>query len=147
MVCLLFAAGAQAQKGDWQAVKELAPGTTISIKSGHFFGHDPLCIFERATNDRLECELVLRGPSRIFLPSDAVYNRNRILEVRIEHSEDWNVLTGAAIGGGIGATVGAVSFRYARGPGALLYGLGGAGIGGLLGRDFPVFHGKVIYRR
>lgn len=147
MSLLLLASSTFAQKGDWRAVKELSPGTTISVKSGHFFGHDPLCIFVRATDDRLVCELVLHGPSRIFLPSEAVYNRKRILDVRIEHNEDSNVLAGAAIGGGIGAALGAVSSRSARGAGALLFGLGGAGIGGILGRDFPLFHGKVIYKR
>ena len=144
---MLLTSYAQAQKGDWQAVKELPPGTMISVKSGYFFGHDPLCVFEKATEDRLECELVLHGPSRIFLPSDAVYNRKRILEVRVEHSEDSNVLIGAAIGGGIGAGLGAARTPAERGAGALIFGLSGAALGGLLGRDFPIFHGKVIYRR
>jgi hypothetical protein len=144
---LLWASIAQAQKGDWRAVKELPPGTTISVKSGHFFGHDPLCLFVRATDDRLVCQVLLHGPSRIFLPSEAVYSRKKILDVRIEHSEDSNVLAGAAIGGGVGAGLGAATFSTGRGAGALLFGLGGAAIGGLVGRDFPVFHGKVIYRR
>jgi len=144
---LLCAWGLHAQKGDWQAVKVLPPGTTISVKTGHFFGHDPLCVVARVTDERLVCELLVHGPTRIFMPSEAVYDRKRILDVRVEHSEETNVLTGAAIGGGLGAGLGAARSRTARGAGALLYGLGGAGIGGLLGRDFPVFHGRVIYRR
>lgn len=144
---VLLASTALAQTGDWQAVKNLRPGTKISVQGGHSFHN--LCIFEHATDEQLVCEHILHGPRGAFIPSERVYERKRIREVRLEHSDAANMATGAAIGGGIGAAVGASAGNgtLTRGGGALLLGAGGALIGGAFGRDFPVAHGKVIYRR
>jgi hypothetical protein len=100
---LLLASASLAQTGDWQAVKNLQPGTKISVRSASLFHN--LCIFERATDEQLVCEHILHGPRGAFIPSEHVYERKRIREVRLEHSDAANMATGAAIGGGIGATV------------------------------------------
>ncbi len=143
---LVLASIAVAQTGDWQAVKDLRPGTKISVQYGHFHN---LCIFEQATDEQLACDHVFHGPRGAFTPLERVYERNKIREVRLEHSDRANMATGAAIGGGVGAAIGASSGNggLTRGGTALLLGTGGAIIGGFFGRDFPVMHGKVVYRR
>ncbi len=137
-----------AQQRDWQAVKKLAPDTRISVRYGRLFIHN-VCYFQSATDDKLICKRILRGSSRVLIPSEAVYHRDRIREVRLEHSDAANVATGAVIGGGVGAAIGASvhSNSLTRPGSALLLGTGGAIIGGFFGRDFPVTHGRVIYRR
>jgi hypothetical protein len=144
---VLPASTASAQTGDWQAVKNLQPGTKISVQGGHSFHN--LCIFEHATDEQLVCQHILRGPRGAFIPSERVYERKRLREVRVEHSDAANMATGAAIGGGIGAAIGASAGNgsLTRGGTALLLGTGGAIISGIFGRDFPVAHGKVVYRR
>jgi hypothetical protein len=137
-----------AQTGNWQAVKQLDPGVKISVRSEHHSLRST-CYFQRATDDQLFCERILRGVSQVLIPPDAVYERKKIREVRLEHSDRSNAATGAAIGGGIGATLGAANDNgtLTREGGALLLGTVGALIGGSFGRDFPIFHGKMIYRR
>jgi hypothetical protein len=144
---LLLASIARAQTGSWQAVKDLQPGTRISVQGASRF-HSP-CIFEQATDEQLVCEYILHGPRRAFIPSQRVYERKKIREVRLEHSDAANMATGAAIGGGLGAAVGATAGNgtLTRGGGALLLGGIGALVGGTFGRDFPITHGKVVYRR
>jgi hypothetical protein len=144
---LLIANAAPAQSGDWQAVKNLQPGARISVSVDRPF--HTMCIFQRATDEELLCERILRGSRRVLIPPDAIYERGKIREVRLEHGDSANVATGAVIGGGVGATIGASTHNTAlTRPGRiLLLGTGGAIIGGFFGRDFPLTHGKVIYRR
>ena|SRR5882672_7478931 len=148
LATLFFAPMAFAQTGNWQAVRQLDPGTKISVQFEHHSLHST-CYFQRATDDQLFCERVLRGVSQVLIPPDAVHERKNIREVRLEHSDSSNTATGVAIGGGIGATLGAANNNgtLTRGGGALLLGTVGALIGGSFGRDFPIFHGKVIYRK
>jgi hypothetical protein len=140
----LLTSMASAQTGDWQAVRSLQPGTKISVYSASLFHN--LCIFERATDEQLVCEHIMHGPRGLIVPSEYVYERKRIREVRLEHSDAANMATGAAIGGGVGAAIGA-SKGSDREGGALLIGGIGALVGGAFGRDFPIIHGKVIYHR
>ena len=144
---LLLASVAMAQQGDWQSVKNLVPGTRITVRERHPF--HSMCIFQRATDEELFCERILRGSSRVLIPPEAVYDRNKVREVRLEHSDAANAATGAAIGGGVGAAIGASahSTSLTRPGSALLLGTGGAIIGGFFGKDFPLTHGKVIYRQ
>ena len=145
MLLLIFAA--PAQSGDWQAVRSLRPGTKISVRYQHSF--HSMCLFQHATDDQLVCERILRGTSRVLIPAEAVYQRDKVREVRLEHGDDANIAIGAAIGGGVGAAIGASVHSSAptRPGSALLLGTGGAIIGGFFGRDSPITHGKVVYRR
>jgi hypothetical protein len=144
---LVMASIAAAQTGDWQAVKDLRPGTKISVQYEHSFHN--LCTLEQATDEQLVCDHVLHGPRGTFIPSERVYQRNNIREVRLEHSDGANTATAAALGGGVGTALGAStrSHTLTRGAGILLLGGIGALIGGSFGKDFPVIHGKVVYRR
>jgi uncharacterized membrane protein len=87
----------------------------------------------------------------LFIPPEAVYRRKLVREIRLEHSDASNMAVGAAIGGAVGGALGAAgsggAHPRARVGGGLLVGMGGALVGGFTGRDFPVRHGKVIYRQ
>jgi hypothetical protein len=148
LATLFLAPVAFAQTGSWQAVKQLDPGTKISVQLARHSLHST-CYFQSATDDQLFCERVLRGVSRVLIPPDAAYERKYVNEVRLEHSDRSNAVIGTAIGGSIGATLGAAKGNgtLTRGGGALLLGTGGALVGSFVGRDFPIFHGKVIYRQ
>jgi hypothetical protein len=148
---LLLAASALAQTSGWQAVKNLQPGTRISIRTDHLFIRNT-CFFLSATDDQLVCERAVHSRRRMIIPPippEAVYERRRVREVRLERSEAANTMAGAGIGAGIGAALGASSNNgtLTRGGGALLIGGLGALVGGSFGREFPVIHGKVVYRR
>ena len=148
---VLFASAAQAQTGDWQAVKNLQPGTKISVRSDHSFIRNA-CFFLSATDEQLVCERAVHARRRMIIPpipSEAIYERNRVREVRLEHSEAANTMAGAGIGAGIGAALGASANNgtMTRGGSTLLLGSFGALIGGSFGKEFPVIHGKVVYRR
>jgi hypothetical protein len=83
------------------------------------------------------------------IPPEAVYERNRVREVRLEHGESVNMLAGAGIGAGVGAALGAAvnNGTVTRGGGAILLGGLGGLMGGFFGSEFPVIHSKVVYRR
>ncbi len=142
---LLSVPGAQAQKGDWSAVEQLAPGTRISVKTSVRL----VCYFESATEDDLYCEM--RQHARFAtVDSGRHYDRKRIREVRVEHSEDGDAAVGALVGAGTGAAIGATvpgNGTLTRGGRELLLGGIGGIVGGFIGRDFPVAHGRVVYRR
>jgi outer membrane lipoprotein SlyB len=95
----------------------------------------------------LICEPV-RHPT-LLSQSERRFERKRTREIRLEHSDQTNGAVGAAVGGGIGTAVGASLSNPSlnREGGALLLGSIGAIAGGFLGRDFPLIHGKVIYKR
>jgi hypothetical protein len=150
LLTLLCVTNTRAQSRDWRVVKQIAPGTPISVKYGSFWLHNR-CLFEDATEDTLVCERVLYGTSRWFIPPEAVYRRKLVREIRLEHSDASNIAFGAAIGGAVGGALGAAgsgdTHTRARAGAGILVGIGGAAIGGWIGRDFPVRHGKVIYRQ
>jgi hypothetical protein len=138
---LILVSAAQAQTGDWRAVENLAPGTRISVKIRFHM----LCDVTRVTDAALMCELVHQRIRR----GEMTFNRKLVREVRLEHSDQANTAIGASLGGGVGMTVGAslVNPSLDRAAGALVLGTVGALVGGVFGRDFPIFHGKVIYKR
>ena len=144
LVFTLIFSSAQAQTGDWRAVKNIPRGSPISVKVRVRI----LCIFQSATDDELICTRTNPLPSPIGL-DDLRFDRREIREVRLEHSEATNATVGDAIGAGVGAAVGASSNdgTVTRGGGALLIGGIGGIIGGFFGRDFPILHGKIVYRR
>ncbi|HEV2488411.1 MAG TPA: hypothetical protein VGT03_01270 [Candidatus Acidoferrales bacterium] len=161
---LLFeflAPAASAHKRSWEAVEKLPPGTSISVKSDWLRTQ---CTFVSATDDQLVCQPVppmqpLYGPwPRTPFPVPyppapppdlAIYRREDIREVRLEHSVPVNVLTGLGIGAGVGAGLGASndSGTLTRGGGALLGGLIGGLVGGVIARNAPLFHRGVVYKR
>jgi hypothetical protein len=151
-IVLLLTSNMSGQKGDWAAVEELPAGTPISVLYGKFPIHDR-CTFENATNDKLICERNPQLSSRIFipipLPNEAMYSRKHIRAVRLEYSDAHNIFVGMAIGAGAGAAIGAAGSGdpKARGGAAVLFGLGGGVLGGFLGKNFPIFHRKTIYRQ
>jgi hypothetical protein len=107
---LLLMPGALAQTGDWQSVMDLQPGTTISVKAGHFFAHN-LCTVQSVTDETLVCERIQRGPGawRTSLAHVFTYNRKSVREVRLEHSDEANTALGVAVGAGAGAAIGAAA--------------------------------------
>ncbi len=135
MIILALSSGAVAQAGDWEAVRALAPGTQISIKTRLRNS----CKFERATDTTLVCDPELPGFTHL------TFNRKRIRQVRLEHHDDTNTAIGIGVGAGIGAAVGA-SGRD-RGGSAIVGAVGGALIGGFFNRAFPITHRRVIYKR
>jgi hypothetical protein len=138
---LILVSPGQAQTGDWRAVESLAPGTRISVKIRFHMQ----CNVTRVTDAALMCELVHER----IRPGEMTFNRKLIREVRLEHSDQANTAIGASLGGGVGVTVGASLGNRSldRPVGALVLGTVGAIFGGAFGRDFPIFHGKVIYKR
>ncbi|MGH9746128.1 MAG: hypothetical protein ACRD59_08470 [Candidatus Acidiferrales bacterium] len=144
LVLLLIASGAQAQTGSWQAVENLSPGSIITVRARHHVR----CVFRSATDDRLICDPIQRGPIPLG-PDETIYDRQDIREVRLDHSIASDVLAGAAIGAGAGAALGASSNKGALtgGGGALLVGGFGMIIGGFVGRDSAILPGKIIYQR
>jgi hypothetical protein len=150
LLTFLCVVSGRAQSRDWKVVKQLAPGTPISVRYGRFWLHNR-CIFESATEDVLVCERVLYGTSRLFIPPEAVYRRKLVGEVRLEHGDASNIAFGAVIGGAVGGVLGATGsgdhHARARVDLGVLVGTGGAVLGGVIGRDFPIRHGKVIYHR
>ena len=135
---------AQAQSVGWQAVKQLVPGTRISVKT-HF---RTICDFTVATDDELVCE----EAHRRFIPippPECRFERKQVREVRFEHSDASKARVGAVVGGGAGAAVGAIvgNKTLTREGSALLLGTTGALVGGTFGPLFPITHGPVVYRR
>ncbi len=143
LATLVFASSALAQTGDWQAVKELAPGTQISVKGGDFFIHNQ-CTFREATDDRLLCA----GMTPVV--PVLVFPRERVRQVRLERSLAARTATGALVGIGVGVTLGALGSDRSgttRGGRMLIGGAILGLIGGAFGRIFPIIHGPVIYRQ
>ncbi len=142
-VCFLGECAA-AQSAGWPAVQKIAPGTPISVKTHLRI----LCVFVEATADTLVCDVHRGGVIRTGR-STFTFNRNEVREVRLEHSDERNAAVGAVIGGSAGAALGAskTNGTLTRGGAALLLGGIGAIIGGGFGRDFPIFHGEVVYRK
>jgi hypothetical protein len=140
-VCLPFGERCHGQSNDWNAVRQLRPGTAISVK-GRFRIQ---CNFWHADDEQLVCGPRSQGR---FLRPPIVLPRFQIHQVRIERA-DASALAGTAIGAGAGAAVGASSGNgtLTRGGSTLL----GAGIGGLIGgvfsREFPFLHGEVVYQK
>jgi hypothetical protein len=146
LVVLLFGSSVQAQRGDWQTVRNLPSGSRILVKTKHRY----ICSFDLATEDQLVCaEQSHSSLGTLTL----MISRAEVSEVRKLPSKDdqaRDAWIGAGIGGATLGVVGASSTRStSRGVSALFGTLEGAGIGALVGGFVPIFqlHGKVIYKR
>lgn len=151
LVLLLVPSVAQAQTGDWGSVQTLRPGSAISVKAKD--RPRLWCHFDHADDDALSCERIGRGISYSG-SAEIVVARRDVQEVRLEHSDRANATDGAVLGGVVGAAVGgAVGGIKPNGNGtraaigALILGGTGALFGMAFGKDFPVRHGKVVYKR
>lgn len=144
LLLLVLASGAQAQIGNWRAVRNLAPGSSISVKARHRLR----CIFEDATDETLVCKRIPHGLVPID-PAEITFDRRNIREVRLERSSNANVATGAAIGVGAGAAIGASNGNgtLTREGSALLLGSIGGIVGYFVGKEFPILLGKIVYQR
>ena len=140
---------------DWAAVRQLAPGTAISVK----LRHRTFCAFREASERELTCDVyqpplpLLVGPIVFprfpaYGPQTAIFSRDAVQELRLEHRAG-SIAAGAAIGTVAGAVTGANTGSGSLTPsgGAVVLGGIGALVGGLVGRSTSFIHGKVIYRR
>jgi len=146
LVLLLVTSSLHAQRRDWQAVEQIAPGSVIHVKGRHIYG--TTCVFQQATNDALICE-PRPELARYGMLRDFRFDRRYIREVRLERSDDTNTAIGALIGAGIGATLGSATPNngtLTRGGRVLVLGGLGALIGGAFGRTFHALHGQVVYK-
>lgn len=143
LVFQIVAASAQAQTGDWRAVRNLPYGANLSVKTRYRF----TCIFRNATEDELICGLTSRFVGGNL--SKMKVDRQDVHEVRFDHMDHGNPVIGALIGGGLGAVGGARDGTGARDhiTGAVLIGGFGALLGAGVAWAIPIFHRKIIYKR
>ena len=148
LVALLLGQSAQAQlhspPGDWQAVKNLLPGTHISVKTQQRYR----CSLESVTDDELVC-----GTRTPFKVLTLTIRRSEIHEVRISPrpNQAKDAWIGAGRGAGAGAITAGTNSRDYPGFHAFVGGAGGAAGGALVGGIVPIFQlllqrGKVIYK-
>lgn len=126
-------------------VESIEPGTAISIQAE---GHWHRCIFDRATDEYVECSP--RSLARPMPSGTVDYRRAKVTKVRVERTVDASAPLGALIGAGIGVGVGAIrgnSGGTTR-TGEMFIGGGlGALFGGVAGHVFPFRHSVVIYQQ
>lgn len=134
------------RSGDWQAVKNLLPGTRISVKTGHRYR----CAVEGVTDEELLCEAHV---PRSFRMNTLVIRRREIHEVRIlpHPNQTKDMWMGAGIGAGAGAVVAGTNSGAYPGVHAFFGGLAGALPGAMVGGMVPIFQvifqrGKIIYK-
>ncbi len=157
LAVLLLGASAQAQSqapaqdrrrggaGDWSVVKNLMPGTRISVKTHHRYR----CLVENVTDDELVC-----GTHAPFRSITLMIRRSEIREIRVapHPNQAKDAWIGAGIGAGAGAVLGGTQSRDYPGFNAFVGGLAGALPGALIGGMVPIFQvvfqrGKIIYKR
>ena len=146
LVVLLLGPNAQAQTGDWRAVRNLQPGARIMVKTQHRYP----CIFVSATEDELFCDVPQHRLTG--LPPRMTFSRQEVREVRREPNQAKDAWIGAGIGAGAGAIVAGTNNRDYPGFHAVVGAAGGAGAGALVGAIIPIFRvvfhgGKLIYRQ
>ncbi len=141
----LLVSSVRGQTGNWQRVENLPLGTRVSLLT-----RPPVritCILVRVTDDQLACDPIHHSLIRLG-PGVFTFDRRLVREVRLSNGAT-KVAVGAAVGGGFGAVLGAArdTCKGCRGIeivlGALVFGVIGAGVG----KIFPFFHGKLVYKR
>jgi len=138
---LLLGSNAQAKAGDWQSVRNLKPGTHITVKAQH----NVLCLFQSATDNELVCK-----PLRFLSlgSRNGTFDKQSVREIRREPNVTKHALIGAGIGGGAGAIAGATTGTPPRGGRATVLTLGGALVGSVAGVIVSIpLRGKLIYRQ
>ena len=147
---LTFVSSLQAQTGDWQAVKNITPGSPTAVNAQRRYH----CDFEYATDDKLVCTVYRRRPFGSPTSSAITISRAAIREVRTlpDPDLDRGALIGAGIGGGTLAVAAAINGGPNRGVAAFFAFLAGAFVGYIVGGMVPIFQvmfqrGKVVYKR
>jgi len=135
----------KAQTTDWQTVKGIAPGTSISVAVLNHRGKRA-CDLLTVTDSELTCNL-----ERGRLSKMVVLRRDDIREIRMEYHERHHMLAGALIGGASGLAIGFLASRGSSDPetravtpvfGAIVGSALGAGVGRAIHE-----HGPILYRR
>ena len=126
---------------DWGSVEDIPTGWRIAVVTEFTFP----CVFIRASSDDLVCRIPKRRWDEHDLPETRV-RRERIREVRVDRRNGANALMGAAIGGGTGATFGAIATVGTRSASAYGLGIVGVLLGAHTGSEVHLLKGKVIYR-
>lgn len=132
-----LACPARAQIGTWDDVRNIQPGSYISVKTDHY---NVKCLFHHASDTDLWCK-------------DQFYVRRAIHEVRLENRAG-SAFVGALLGAGVGAGAGIALARVhdPKDPEAQVYyplylGIGGMILGARVMGSKSMIHGKVVYRR
>jgi len=144
---LVLSLAASAQSGDWEVVKHIAGGSTISVRTEHRL-LKTRCYLLGVTDTQLTCQLE-HAPLWLSVErSKIIYDRSRVSKLWVEHSDAENRATTGLIGAAAGAGLGAANApRGTRVAGAVL----GGSIAGLVGYFWgDVFHplpGRLVYKR
>jgi hypothetical protein len=133
---------------DWQAVRSLAPGDGIAVRTQtgeKFHG-----AFITATQDSLVLDSDERGAPGRRIRQRTVAQAD-VKEIR-HYNRGGSILAGAAIGGAAGAGLGAAIDLSAKsnedkGLATVVFTVLGALLGALIGRHAVIVHGGLIYRR
>jgi len=132
--------------GDWQAVKNLLPGTEIFVKTHRRYR----CVVKEVTQDEVVCE----EQGRWFRVSTLMIRRSEINEVRVRPhpNQAKDAWIGAGIGAGAGAIAAGTTSKDYPAFHAFVGGAGGAAAGAFVGGVVPIFQlifqrGKIIYKR
>ena len=147
LTVMFFALAAHAQVGDWREVQNLPAGTPVTVQAQRRLR----CQFERATDDKLFCEIVLND--RFFSASrEVAFDRRSVQQVSLELRQEGNGAIGTAVGAGIGAALGAAVDRpqrsgTSRGDSALVGGAFGGLVGYIVAKGTPRVEHKVVYQR
>jgi hypothetical protein len=139
---------AQHAVNDWQAVRSLAVGDGISVKTTageKFHG-----AFIAATQDSVVLESDERGAPGRRVRQRSVAQAD-VKEIR-HYNRGASILAGAGIGGAVGAGIGAgidlsAKSNEDKGLATAVFTVLGGVLGALIGRHAVIVHGGVIYRR
>ena len=137
----------QSKTGDWGAVKNLRPGTRISVKTQHRYH----CMLITVTDDELYCEAHVPRSFRLIT---LAIRRSEIHEIRISPhpNQTKDLWIGAGIGAGTGAIAAGTTSRDYPCAHAFFGGLAGSLPGAIVGGMAPIFQvlfqrGQIIYKR
>ena len=147
LAVLALSATTSAQSGDWEVVKQIPGGSTISVRTDHRL-LKTRCYLLGVTDTQLTCQLE-HAPLWLSVErSKIIYDRSRVSKLWVEHSDETNRATTALIGAAAGAGFGAASASKGNRIGGAI--LGGS-VAGLFGYFFgDVFHplpGRLVYKR
>ena len=142
LLVIAIAGSLQAQKTDWQAIKNLPEETPIVVNLQHKRGFSE-CWFEKATDGDLTCNRDNQDPASV------IYRRDEIRKIYRKPlfgrpGSPWFATPLEFAGGVAGIFVGLRLGHYQSASAALPGAIGGALVPALIVAHFN--HGKLIYR-